>query len=192
MSEKKLHNERELLLQLKEGSTKAFEIIYRHYYSILYLHALSKIKNRELAKDIVHDLFTYIWQCRATLDIQSNLTGYLYRSVRNRVLDTLAKEKSNSKYLDSLLEVMTQQTEFADASLREKMLHEQVEAVLNKLTPRVREVFELSRKEYLTYKQIADKLNISEQTVRGYAKEALKQLRYRFGSFLWIVLFVLF
>lgn len=191
MSVERLHNEKQLLLQLREGSALAFETIYRHYYSTLYLHAYSKTKNRELAKDIVQDLFASVWQQREQLDIQSNLSGYLYRSVRNRVIDIWAKEKSESKYLDSLLVMMTQQTEYADAPVREKILVEHVESLLGKLTPRVREVFELSRKDYLTYKQISEKLNISEQTVRGYAKEALKVLRYRLDSFLWVMLLVI-
>ena len=73
MSVEKLHNEKELLLQLKEGSALAFETIYRHYYGTLYLHAYSKTNNREMAKDVVQDLFVTVWQQREQLDVISTI-----------------------------------------------------------------------------------------------------------------------
>ncbi|WP_293904725.1 MULTISPECIES: RNA polymerase sigma factor [unclassified Sphingobacterium] len=178
--------ERELLQELQEGNAIAFQKLYNNYFALLYLHATRKLQDREAAKDIVHDLFTSIWQNRYTLSIHGEISAYLYSAIRYRVIDYMAKEQSRTSYLASLPPVTAHHTGDTDHSLREKLLREQIENVLHKLSPRVREVFELSRKHYLSHKDIAKRLNLSEHSVRSYMKEALRLLRSKLGSLLWI------
>lgn len=184
-------DEKELLARLQVGDEEAFELVYRQYYAVLYLHAYKKLGDREVAKDLVQDLFAVIWQNRESLHIQSSLSAYLYSSVRNRILDIWAKEKNRNKYLASLSIPIDHSNSSVDSILQEKMLAEQIENTLLKLPPRVRQIFEMSRKHYLTYREIAEQLNLSEHTVRSYMKEAIKVFRFKFGSFLWL-LFVSF
>lgn len=177
-----------LLQKLKDGDNIAFQELYNKYYGILYLHVYQKLKDREVAKDIVHDLFISIWQKRADLSINGQVSSYMYVAIRNRVIDYISKEKSKLKYLESLTEPSQQISSETDYLLREKLLAEQIESVLDRLSPRVKEVFELSRKEYLSHKEIANKLNISEHSVRGYIKLALRLLKMKFGSILYLML----
>lgn len=177
-----------LLQKLKDGDHIAFQELYNQYYGILYLHVYQKLKDREVAKDIVHDLFISIWQKRADLSIKGQVSSYMYAAIRNRVIDYISKEKSKLKYLETLTEPSQQVSSETDYLLREKLLAEQIESVLNRLSPRVKEVFELSRKEYLSHKEIANKLNISEHSVRGYIKLALRLLKMKFGSILYLML----
>ena len=177
-----------LLHKLKEGDNSAFQELYNKYYSILYLHVYQKLKDREVAKDIVHDLFISIWQKRSELSIKGQVSSYMYAAIRNRVIDYISKEKSKLKYLETLTEPSQQESSEPDYLLREKQLAEQIESVLDRLSPRVKEVFDLSRKEYLSHKEIANKLNISEHSVRGYIKLALRLLKMKFGSILYLML----
>lgn len=177
-----------LLQKLKDGDNIAFQELYNKYYGILYLHVYQKLKDREVAKDIVHDLFISIWQKRADLSIKGQVSSYMYAAIRNRVIDYISKEKSKLKYLETLTEPSQQVSSETDYLLREKLLAEQIESVLNRLSPRVKEVFELSRKEYLSHKEIAHKLNISEHSVRGYIKLALRLLKMKVGSILYLML----
>lgn len=181
-------DDNELLKNLQKGDKTAFHILYQKYYRILYLHVYQKLRDRETAKDIVHDLFANIWQKKETLKINGKLSSYLYASTRNRVLDYISKEQSKSHYLDSFVIHMKAEQSDTDYMLREKMLKEQIEKVLNSLSPRVREVFELSRVHYLSHKEISKKLNLSEQSVRSYIKDSLKVLRMRLSAFPWILL----
>lgn len=181
-----VNEEKVLLQELQKGNILAFQHIYNQYYSMLYLHAYNKLRDREASKDIVHDLFAGIWQRRESLMITGKLSSYLYASVKNRIIDYISKEQSKSKYLASLAQQMENQYEATDYRIREKMLQEQIENVLAQLSPRVREIFELSRKQYLSHKEISQKLNLSEQSVRSYIKDALRMLRIRFGTFFWI------
>ncbi|WP_181151274.1 RNA polymerase sigma factor [Sphingobacterium gobiense] len=183
--------EKALLYALRKSDTSAFQLIYNKYYSLLYIHAYNKLGDRDAAKDIVHDLFANIWQRRESLTVTGKLSSYLYASVRNRILDYISRERSKASYLESLTHRIGSQPDEADYHVREKMLEEQIETVLLQLPPRIREIFELSRKQYLSHKEISQKLNLSEQSVRSYIKDALRALRMKLGAFPWI-LFVLY
>ena len=185
-----LNEEKTLLHELQKGDESAFRQIYNQYYGVLYLHAYNKLRDRETAKDIVHDLFAGIWQKRESLTITGKLSSYLYVSVRNRILDYISKEQSKANYLESLTQKMESQYEATDHRVREKMLEEQIENVLLQLPPRIREIFELSRKQYLSHKEISQRLNLSEQSVRSYIKDALRALRMKLGSFPWILFLI--
>jgi RNA polymerase sigma-70 factor (ECF subfamily) len=128
-----------------------------------------------------------LWQNREQLDIKVRLSSYLYVAIRNRIIDLYAKEQSQTKYLDSLQRVINDNYVPADAVVREKMLAEQIEKALQQMPPRMYQVFDLSRKQYLTHKEIARELKISEHTVRSYIKDALRILRYKLGSYLWLL-----
>lgn len=182
-----VNDEKTLLRELQKGDECAFRQIYNQYYGVLYLHAYNKLRDRETAKDIVHDLFAGIWQKRESLTITGKLSSYLYASVRNRILDYISKEQSKANYLESLTRQMENQYEATDYHVREKMLQEQVENTLMQLPPRVREIFEMSRKQYLSHREISQKLNLSEHSVRSYIKDALRVLRMKFGAFPWIL-----
>lgn len=183
--------EKALLSNLREGNTQAFQQLYNRYYGVLYLHAYNKLRDREAAKDIVHDLFAGIWQRRESLAVTGKLSSYLYASVKNRIIDYISKEQSKVNYLASLSQQIENQYDAADYQIREKMLREQIENVLTQLPPRVREIFELSRNQYLSHKEISEKLNLTEQSVRSYIKDALRVLRMKLGAFPW-VLFLLY
>ncbi|NQD69522.1 RNA polymerase sigma-70 factor [Sphingobacterium shayense] len=184
-------DEKVLLQELQQGSIIAFEAFYTRYYALLYLHAAQKVRDREVAKDIVHDLFTTIWQKREHLNIQGKISSYLYAAIRYRIIDYLAKEQSKTTFLESQSFEPSYRPADTDHLLREKLLQEQIEHVLMKLSPRVREVFELSRKQYLSHKEIAAQLNLSEHSVRGYIKDALRLLRIKLSGLLWVIFFLI-
>ena len=94
--------EAELLKELQQGNTVAFQKLYNAYFALLYLHASRKLQDREAAKDIVHDLFASIWQNRYTLSINGAISSYLYTAIRYRVIDYIDKEKSRTNYLAAL------------------------------------------------------------------------------------------
>lgn len=119
-----------LLAELRKGSGQAFDSLYRRYYGLLYIHAVQKIEDREVAKDIVQDVFSVIWHRRESLEIHTKFSSYLYRSVRNRVLDYISKLKTEEKFLNSLTSFLERSVESTDSNLREKMLEEEIENAL--------------------------------------------------------------
>ena len=102
------------------------------------------------------------------------------------ILDLIAHQQVESKYMSSLQDFMTQGVCITDHSIREKQLAALIEKGISDLPPKMKEVFELSRKHKLSHKEIAEKLNLSEQTVKKQVNNALKILRVKLGTMLFI------
>lgn len=166
---------------LKLGDHVAFAEIYDRYFGLLYTHAFNRLKDEDEAKDAVQELFTTLWSKRQNIFYKSNLSNYLYTAVRNRVLDVISHKQVESKYILALPQFVESSTCLTDHLLREKQLAAIIEKEIQALPPKMREVFELSRKAELSHKEIAEKLGISQQSVRSHVKNALKSLKFKIG-----------
>ena len=178
----------ELVDLLKAGNQHAFAEIYERYFGVLYLHAFNRLGDKDEAKDLVQELFTYLWSKRNTLEPKTNFSNYLYTWVRNKVLNDIAHKTVEQKYRSVLAIEISAGEALTDHRVRERQLAAIIEQEVQSLPPKMREVFELSRKHNLTYKEIAGQLNLSEQSVRSHVKNALKILRAKLG----LVLFLYF
>ncbi|HWV72851.1 MAG TPA: RNA polymerase sigma-70 factor [Pseudosphingobacterium sp.] len=184
MNQPGLTDENGLLLQLQQGDEKAFEVLYHRYKGLLYTHAYKKLSDREEVRDIIHEIFSGIWEKRETLNVTTSFSAYLYQAVRFKVIDRLSKGRSAKTYLDSLENFAQTFTATTDHRLRENMLRDLIEKEINNLPTKMRQVFELSRKEGLSHKEIAELLSISEEGVRSHIKHALRILRLKVGVYL--------
>lgn len=174
----------ELTILLKDGDRLAFTEIYDRYFCLLHAHAFKWMRNREETKDIIHELFLTLWEKRETLSFEPGLISYLLAAVRNRIFNALSHKRVESEYLTSLDNFISKSSCITDHLVREKQLKEQIENEIAAMPGKMREVFELSRKDNLSHKAIAGQLNISELTVRKHVQHALKILRYKLGIFL--------
>jgi RNA polymerase sigma-70 factor (family 1) len=170
-------SDNELTALLKAGDDAAFTAIYDRYFWLLHTHAYKWMRNRDDAKDIIHELFSALWSKRETLDLENRLAPYLYAAVRNRIFNQLAKEKYAVKYSDSLEKFIKHGECITDHSVRERILLELIEEGIAEMPPKMREVFEMSRKRHLSHREIATQLDISEETVKKHINHALKILR---------------
>lgn len=185
------YSDEELFSLLKDGDHDAFTEIYHRYSGILYAHTLKRLQDSEEAMDIVHELFTSLWQKREVIEITSYPSGYLYTSVRNRVINRIAHKDISSKYYDFKQNANQFITGSTDHLVREKQLSEIIEQEINFLPQRMREVFELSRFQQMSHKEIAVKLDISELTVKKQVNKALRILRVKLDLFTVLILSML-
>lgn len=181
-------SDHELFDLLKKGDKDAYTEIYQRYFRLLYVHAYKKLQDEEEAKDIIQELFTMLWMKREDILIKSNLIGFLYTVTRNRVLDYFAHKDVQSKYVNSLQGYIDQESLKTDHPIREKEFMKFIEQEIQALPPKMRTVFELSRNENRSHKEIAEQLNISEQTVSKQITNALKILRNKLGVPIFIIL----
>ncbi|SDE88318.1 RNA polymerase sigma-70 factor, ECF subfamily [Dyadobacter soli] len=166
-----------LLALIADDDELAFAEVYRRYKGVLFLHARRILGNDEEAKDVLQELFTALWTRRKSIDLKTSLPAYLYAAVRNRVFDVIAHRKVEEKYIASLATFIEKGEYVTDQQLLEQELSELIEKEIAALPPKMREVFELSRKEDLSYKEIADQLHISDKTVKKQVNNALHILR---------------
>ncbi|WP_367866957.1 RNA polymerase sigma-70 factor [Pedobacter sp. WC2423] len=182
----------ELTHLLRNGNAVAFDEIYFRYKSLLHIHTYKKLGDFDDASDIIQELFTNLWIKRSALPDQTNLKSYLFVSVRNRILDFISHKKVESKYINSFQIFINDKSSYVtDLFIREREFAKIIEKEINELPPKMREIFILSRTTGLSHKEIAEKLNISENTVKNQVKGALKKLKCKFGLF-WFLVFVLF
>jgi len=181
-------SDHELVSRIREGDEASFAEVYNRFYGLLYIHAHKRLRNEEEARDVIHELFASLWAKRDSFSITTNLSGYLYSSIRNRILDMITHKKVEEKYIGSLQHYIDHDHIYADYRVRERDLATLIEREISFLPPKMREVFELSRKSHLSHKEIAAVLDLSEQTVRTQVKKALRILRLRLGLFVYLMI----
>jgi RNA polymerase sigma-70 factor (family 1) len=172
----------ELMGLLREGDVEAFEEIHKRYFPVLYSHAYRRLPDREEVKDILQEVFTYLWNNRLILNFESGINAYLYTCVRNRIINIYKHHKIKDVYLHSI-ECFAQHPDMTtDERLRTKELIALLEQEIEALPPKMSVIFRMSRQEQLSHKEIAQKLDISVFTVRKQINNSLKILRTKFGA----------
>ncbi|ETZ20747.1 RNA polymerase sigma-70 factor [Pedobacter sp. V48] len=179
--------DQELVLLLKDDDDAAFKEIYLRYDKLLLIYAYKKLRNREEAKDLVQDVFTWLWNSRKDFSLNTTLSGYLYKSVLNRIFDVVKHKGIIRKYVDSGKHYVEISNEDTDYLIREKDITLLIEKEILTMPPKMREIYTLKRKYFLSTKEIATELSLSEHTVSTQMKRALKHLKVKLGI---IVLFV--
>ncbi len=181
----------ELVDLLKSGEHAAFVKIYERYWTVLYLHARKILRNEAEAEDVVQEIFSSLWLKRENICLKSTLSSYLYSSVRYRIFNQIEHKKVISDYLKSLQQFIREGELVTDELYREKELADLIEKEIQALPSKMRQIFELSRKQYLSYKEIAEQLEISEHTVKSQVSNALRILKLKLGVSAGAILFLL-
>ena len=176
LSDSFLHTEKDLFQQIANGDHDAFTRLVDRYWNNLYGQAMAYLKDSHKAQDVVQEVFLTIWKNRSSLSDIERPEHYLYTMARNRILSEFRK-KLLIPIPDSMEQLQTASGAPADEQLTAKQLQELVQTVVDQMPPQRRAVFELSRQEGLKYEEIAARLGISRETVKGHMVKALAQVR---------------
>ncbi|NGM60890.1 RNA polymerase sigma-70 factor [Sphingobacterium sp. SGG-5] len=179
-----------LLALLKAGDEKSFAEIYDRYWAVLYRHAYKLLKDEVVAQDIVQEVFVNLWDKIHHLDLQNSLSSYLYAAVRNKVLNVIQREKYQKRYVDSMIHFMKTSEALTDHKLRANMLQEKIEKEVAFLPAKMRHIFEMSRIQHLSHKEIAQELKLSDKTVKKQINNAIRILRFKLSSFLLLIIWI--
>lgn len=179
MLDQKADIEKELLNQLKNGDKNAFTSIYQSYAPALVGFVASKLSSREEARDIIHDIFTSLWDASEKLDVKTGtLQSFLFAAAHYRVIDHIRKHVTRKAYAEMLGQLSDMIIfENGEAEIVSKDLHNNMEQAVEKLPLRVKQIYRLSRDRHLAIREIAFKLGLSEQTVKNQLSTALHHLR---------------
>ena len=180
----------QLLDKLKSGDEDALTLIYKKYWQPLFTSGYNILKDRQACEDIIQELFIRLWNNRHAIEITVSLKAYLYASMRYEVYRQIRAGAVRADIFDDLPERLPASAAYGNIEYKE--LIAQVNTVVNTLPEKCREVYKLSREEYLSHKEIASRLNISTKTVENHLTKALRQLRTSLGTlFLALVSFLL-
>ena len=167
-----------MTLDLK--SEKTYRALFETYYNPLCNFAYRMLKDRDKAEDVVQDVFLQIWEKRSRITIDSSLQSYLFQATRNKVIEWIRKEKLFLEYEQS--ERIKEESVDVDQEAEKFMRLEKLYTYIRQLPPKCQEVFILSKVNGLTYREIAEDLNISVKTVENQIGRALHLLRQKFGK----------
>lgn len=159
----------ELIKFLKKDDMKAFDIIYKKYSRRLYGFVFRYIKQEADTEEIVQDVFIKIWKSRTKIDVNFSFESFLFTVAHNATINLLKKRATEQKYIEYVksLQIINESYELYD-EIHYKELKQEFQGLVNELSPRQKEIFQLSREEGLSNKEIADKLGISIQTVKNH------------------------
>lgn len=178
-----------LNLVIQESNKEAYEELYLSFYPGLLQFAFHKIGNLESAEDIVQDVLLQLWNRRSRIVLIENLNSYLLKAVKYKILDNISCQRYKDIYLKSLEHAMMPYQENTDFKARESSFKSLIDAEIDKLPPRMKESFLLSRNAGLSHQEIANQLGISIHTVSTNIKLALKILKIKLLNTSVLILF---
>jgi RNA polymerase sigma-70 factor (ECF subfamily) len=183
-------SDQEILKNLREGDLNAFQFLFDDNYKGLVSYARKFMPDSDIARDIVQDVFAYIWEKRSTLLISRSFKSYLYRAVHNACINYLKKEENKGNYIKEFLLKVHANAEAdhddrdAHKAFIEKDLNEKIHDAIDDLPEQCRNIFKLSRFKGLRNKEIADIYSISTRTVETQIYRAMKVMRERLKQYL--------
>jgi RNA polymerase sigma-70 factor (ECF subfamily) len=197
MTKEVVYDEKALIIRLKNDDMAAFDQIYHKYNRLLYGFAIKIVKFNHDAEDIVHDVFLKLWQNRKSIKEDTSFKSFLFTIAYHTIVNLIRKKSVTEEYIEALKDIQKEPPAVSGADLEIEFneLNEKLRNVLEKLPSRQKEVYQLSRDEGLTYSEIAEKLDISVNTVENHMTRALKYLRNQLGtspaiSFIFFCLFI--
>jgi RNA polymerase sigma-70 factor (ECF subfamily) len=171
--------DRALVDRIRAGDVHAFEMMFKAHYDALCRYIAAYLGSRDAAEDVVQGVFTRIWEDRARWDVHGALAHYLYAAVRRRAVSHLRHDAVRRRAAPHLtVEAHARHGgELASEQFEALELRHRFERVLTTLPPRTREAFVLSRREGLSYDEIALRMGISPKTVGVHIGRSLAVLR---------------
>ncbi|MEQ6119123.1 RNA polymerase sigma-70 factor [Reichenbachiella sp. MALMAid0571] len=167
----------QLLGELRKGDVKAFEAIFETYRDKIYAFSYKILKSRDLADELTINVFSKIWEKRASIQPNLAFQSYLFRIAKNQIINLVNKASLDSKLQDQLIV----SSQYYRNSTEEEVIYNDylslAEQVLNKMPKQRRKVFRLRNEQGLTYEEIATELGISKNTVKSHLKVATAELR---------------
>jgi len=173
-----VHTDETLLSLVADDDKEAFTMLYRRYWESLFATASRALRSKTEAADLVQDIFLSIWNRRHDLRINSSLGAYLQTSVRYSVIKYIEKNITRRDYLVLLTEVLVNsQPPDAESQIQVKELQHTIQSAVEQMPKKMREVYQLSRKHHLSHKEIAERLDISDETVKKHIQHALQIIK---------------
>lgn len=168
---------------VRDGDYAAFRELFTRNYCALCTYAVRVVKVREVAEEVVSDVFVKLWKNRGQIEVHTSFEAYMYRAVRNQALDYLklkAYRMPERDSLDTIQWSLAHADHFTPAEeFTFNELFAEVQMHINSLPRQCQAIFRLSREEGLRYREIAERLQISIKTVETQMGRALKVLRER-------------
>jgi RNA polymerase sigma-70 factor (ECF subfamily) len=178
-----LYNDEELMQEIKAGNMFAFDALYRKYNKKLYKFGFSILKSTEEAENLIQDVFLNLWENRHKVEKNSSIKSYVFTITYNSAISIIRKKARESQFIEYLKTLQDISVEAVNVELEYNELTNKLDEIIKGLPQRQKEVYLLHKVEGLKYNEIAERLNISVNTIENHMSHALKTIRKKLGNY---------
>lgn len=184
-----LSEDTSLLFAMQKGDRKAFDKLFQKYYPILCTYGYRFVRLED-AEEIVQDIMLWLWENRETPVIEYSLKQYLFKSVYHRSMTRIVQNEVKLRVDTAFHDRMFGKLEDVDVfQINEMSKH--IQQAINELPESYREAFIMNRFQNLSYKEVAEILNVSPKTIDYRIQQSLKILRVKLKDYLPLLLILL-
>jgi len=181
MSDSEEFSEKDLLFRLRVGDEAAFELMYKNYSSRIFAYILRLVKSREIAEDLLQEVFIKAWQKCEQIDPEKSYSSYLFTIAKHSVYNFIRRATLESQVAAY---IASHSSEFYH-HIEEQLFHQErsdaIQRAINKLPPKRREVYIRCKIEGFSYQHVADELGCSVAVVNAHIVKATKAIKSQLG-----------
>jgi len=182
-----IEQKNDLIAGLRSGDKKIFKEIFDAYYEPVVRFCMQRTGNQQDAEEIAQDIFVMLWSKREEMSITSSLSGYIFRSAKNRIINLSQHEKVKISHREHVI-ARSNEGGYETDHFTEKEIGSLVKETVNSMPEKRKKVYLLSRKQGLKYAEIGEQMNISVKTVEAHMSAALTQLRFTLKDYIQMLL----
>lgn len=183
MKEYSLYKDEQLMNEIKAGNMLAFDALYNKYNRKIFNFAVSILKSTEDAENILQDVFLKLWLNRNNIEKGSSVRYYIFSIAYNSSITIIRERMKESRFFETLKRIQNIELDPVNLELEYKEMEGRLNEIIESLPARQKEVYILHKVEGLKYSEIAEKLNISVNTIENHMSRALKTIRERLGNY---------
>ena len=170
--------EKKLLALISKGDQKAFQSIFTSYYEQLFNYILSIVKSKQVAEELVMDVFLKIWLGKEIIPRIEKFNAFIFRVAHNKSIDFLRSVARDPKFQDLLWEqIQLSNNTPADSIMMVREYEAKLREAVSLLSPQKKKIYQMSRDENMTHDDIAVQLNLSRHTINNHIVEAQRFIR---------------
>ena len=178
MEDAVLHSDETLVSLIANDDKDAFTILYQRYWEPMFTTAAKALRSEDDAADLVQDVFLSFWNRRHELSVKGSLAAYLQISVKYKVINYIEKNITRRDYMALFADMLVNyQPSEAELQIQLKELQRVVQSAVDQMPGKMREAYELSRLHHLSHKEIAQRMGISDETVKKHIQHALQLIK---------------
>ena len=171
-----------MMKAVHEGSLTAFRELYIRYADLIYKNILVRVNSSFDADDIFQDFFVKLWEKRENIQVNSNVKAYLLVWLKHHILNTIKEQQIRLRYHEDSRKELDEADDYTWVNIVSEDLKERLREIVDNFPARLKSVYILSREQHLSVKEIAEKLSVSEQTVKNQLTDILKRLKQELNN----------
>lgn len=183
MSSNSNSDQSKLLYELSQGSELAFTQLYNQYKNVVFSTALKITKSRDLAEEVVQDVFLKIWQNHENLAEITNIENYLFIISRNLIFDMIKKIARDSAVTTNVNYKSTSAND-TDEAIKDDQYNIILNQIVEQLPPQQQKIYKMAKWDGLSHQKIGEDLGISTETVKKHMAQALKFVRIKISPYM--------